>query len=496
MIEGVRQSLPRRVKIGYGAPQFAEFVGYSLFASWSMYFFTDVVFLTAAFAGIVTALSTFWDAVTDPIVGMYSDNRDPQKGRRRPILLFNAFFFGIVLWLLYTDFGFGPTAKMIYFTVMILAYKTAHTLLDIPYTALGAEMTKCYDERSSLNSYRNFFGNVAGLVVGSGMLLFAGFFGELFGNIKVGWSVSVGILAILSTVFILIGWRATRGYELKEIENVQRTRYKDYLDVFKNKPFVFIAAMFAMSTVAQAFSNVVTIYWLMQNMQMSDAQLTSILAFFWIFSIAFVPILDFMAHRTSKKKTWNVSMLAWALSAFIFPLYILDSPDMYWGVVAFTIFLAMGITAQYQLSWAMIPDCIELDEFRTGHRREGLYYSCVTFVQKFAMAIGYFVCGWLLTRVGYVGDTELSQPTLQGINNLWVYGQVVPLAITLGIGYFYPLTRNNHAALCEAIQLKNAQKPYAIDGFRSLLNHSDLVVAEVYSDETKQVSDRSEMGDD
>jgi len=48
---------------------------------------------------------------------------------------------------------------MIYFTVMILAYKTTHTILDIPYTSLGAEMTQDYDERSSLNSFRNFFGS-------------------------------------------------------------------------------------------------------------------------------------------------------------------------------------------------------------------------------------------------------------------------------------------------------------------------------------------------
>ena len=69
-------------------------------------------------------IGTVWDAITDPLVGMISDARDPQKGRRRPFLIAFAIPFGIVTWLLFTSWNFVETTQKIYFIVVAILFYT------------------------------------------------------------------------------------------------------------------------------------------------------------------------------------------------------------------------------------------------------------------------------------------------------------------------------------------------------------------------------------
>lgn len=79
-------------------------------------------------------IGTVWDAITDPLVGMISDARDPQKGRRRPFLIAFAIPFGIVTWLLFTSWNFVETTQKIYFVVDCHFILYISNLIDMPYT--------------------------------------------------------------------------------------------------------------------------------------------------------------------------------------------------------------------------------------------------------------------------------------------------------------------------------------------------------------------------
>ena len=71
----------------YGLPGLATLFTFTMFTTYGLYFFTDVEDLSGSFAGFIMTIGTVWDAITDPLVGMISDARDPQKGRRRPFLI-------------------------------------------------------------------------------------------------------------------------------------------------------------------------------------------------------------------------------------------------------------------------------------------------------------------------------------------------------------------------------------------------------------------------
>ncbi|HOA42590.1 MAG TPA: MFS transporter, partial [Bacillota bacterium] len=163
----VRQNekLPFKVKLAYGLSGYYSFITWTAFSYYGLYFFTDVVGLTAAFAGAIISLGTLWDAITDPLVGSISDNLKCKYGRRRPLIIGAAVPFVIISILLFTNWGFGESAAKVYFVIMILLYYTAQTVLDISSSALGSEMTLDYDERSTLATYKNYFGLLATVAI-------------------------------------------------------------------------------------------------------------------------------------------------------------------------------------------------------------------------------------------------------------------------------------------------------------------------------------------
>ena len=140
------------------------------------------------FAGLIMTIGTLWDAVTDPLVGIISDNRDPRKGRRRPFLLVCAIPFGIVTWLLFTAWDFVEIQQKIYFIIVALLFYTFQTLIDVPYTSLSGEVTDNYDLRSKLATIRTFWA-IIGVAIGGGIMAYTDFLEPVVGGSRQAWSV-------------------------------------------------------------------------------------------------------------------------------------------------------------------------------------------------------------------------------------------------------------------------------------------------------------------
>jgi GPH family glycoside/pentoside/hexuronide:cation symporter len=174
----------------------------------------------------------------------------------------------------------------------------------------------------------------------------------------------------------------------------------------------------------------------------------------------------------SKKVAWVFAMGSWALTLSLFPLVIIPGmANPVWGAYAMLFLSAIGCTAQYQVAWSMIPDCVELDEFKTGHRREGLYYATATFIQKIATALAMAIAGYLLGKIGYTDASQMTPEIANGIKYLFALGSSIPLAMSALVVVFTPMSRECHACLLQAISLKEKGKAYSVDGFRSLFNN-------------------------
>lgn len=102
------------------------------------------------------------------------------------------------------------------------------------------------------------------------------------------------------------------------------------------------------------------------------------------------------------------------------------------------------------IPWSMLPDVVDLDELRTGQRREGIFYSFMILLQKVSLGLGLFIVGQVLEFYGFVegaaGQPPPAQPesALQAIR--WVVGPLPALVLLAGLvlTYFYPMTREVH----------------------------------------------------
>jgi Na+/melibiose symporter-like transporter len=211
-------------------------------------------------------------------------------------------------------------------------------------------------------------------------------------------------------------------------------------------------AIYAASYVAINLLMGVAIYFLTYVMDFSDSMSSLALLVFVVAGTAWLPLIEAAAKRYGKRWALAAFMILWAaVMAGGTPLLDPRTPLLFW---LFLLVSPAGGVAATLLTWAMIPDCTEVDEFKTGLRREGLYYGIATFVQQAAVALALWFMGAYLGWIGYVADRPQPRGSLLGIKLLFGGGTALFALVTLVLALRLPLTRDKHAALRAAIELK------------------------------------------
>lgn len=462
-----QEKVALKTKIAYGSIEFSNTLGMILFTSFGMYYLTDIAGISPGIAGTITAVATLINAIVGPIFGVLSDSCTSKYGRRRPFILASALPAGLIVWLLFTDVGLSGGAKVFYFFVMVVLLYAVLCLLDVPYTSLGAEITKDYDERSSLNFWRSLFCQVSSIIAGAFPISIAAAIGTAVNNESKGWSIMALLFGIASTVMILIGWRGTRGQE-KHREDNEKFSLKDSLSTFKNRAFVHVICLYSAGIAAYSIGLMVNVYYMTSYVQMSEAQVTIALVIFNVAAVCWLPLIPIVSKKFSKKAAWVVFFSIWALS--ILMMYLFVQPGDATLVYIFSAIGGAGSMVAYTVGWAMLPDCIEVDEFKTGQRREGLYYGILTIVQKGSSALVIFIGGLLLETIGYDEMAEIqSAATNIGLKNIYAWVTIFFILLSFLFVKIYPITREKHAKLRIAIEQKNNGEEPDTEGLEKIL---------------------------
>ncbi len=468
MKEAIENKLPLGVKIGYGVGGFATIFTLTIVVTYGMFYFTDVVGLQAGFVGIMLGLGTLWDAITDPLVGYWSDSREGDKGRRRPFLFWVAVPFGLSIFLLFTKLDLGETATLLYYAVIFIFYYTMHTIFDVPYTALAGEMTTDYDERTSLTTFRRWASDFAG-IAGGMFLTIVYYVLNKTGNMTFAWSSVTGFWAIICTVLILICWRTTKGYELKGHAKSEKLTLKYFIEPWKNKSFVYVVAQFSAGLIGQSFVTVFVIYYFTHKIGLNMGQVGSnLMASFIVSAILWTPVINKLARKYSKKVAYITLFIIGMIAQIVLPLLILK-PGMPMQHYLFSVFYGAFNAPLWMITWAMIPDCIEVDVFKTGRRRDGMYFGVLSLIQKSSAALAVMVGGFVLQWIGYVAGIELSAEVLNRITYCFAFIPAAFMIISIIICYYNPMNRKVHKSLVEIIELKEQGEEYDITPIKSLL---------------------------
>jgi glycoside/pentoside/hexuronide:cation symporter, GPH family len=459
-------------KFAYGAGDIGGAVIGILLLSYLSPFLTDVAHLSPGLAGATQLVVRVWDACIDPFIGITSDRGNvfgakikAQWGRRYPWMLFAAVPFGLLFvcqWLIpfpetnqWGLFGF--------YTLVSMLLGTFFTMYSLPYTALTAELTEDYNERTSLSSFRFTF-SLGGSIVA--LLIARAVFQQIKDPAQQYLTIGIicAIISVIPIFYCVWGtqaraklvdrYRAVRIDRSKSVPLIEQLR-----SVFSNRPFLFVVGIYLCSWFSLQLTAAIIPYFAVSWMGLQQADSPLIILAVQGTALGMLSVWNKVSQRVGKKAVYFMGTGFWIISQA--GLFLLQP-----GQTVMLYFLAMlaglGVSTAYLVPWSMLPDVIELDELETGQRREGLFYSFMVFLQKICLGVALAIILQSLDWTGYIHPTETVLAPIQPPAVLMAIrlaiGPIPTISLIGGVilAYFYPITRERHQQIL--LQLAERRK--------------------------------------
>ncbi|PSB02283.1 MFS transporter [Merismopedia glauca] len=456
-------------KLAYGAGDLGAAITGSILIFYLSPFLTDVAGLRPELAGRTQLVGKVWDAVNDPMVGVLSDRTTSRWGRRYPWMIWGAVPFGIffILQWLIPNFGGGEGRQwglFWYYTIISILFNTFYTVINLPYTALTPELTKDYNERTSLNSFRFAFsigGSIFGAIIA--LIALAKFADKGQAYLFIG--VICAMFAVLPIYFCVWGTRkrvAVVAQKYADAETPVNIPIAEQIKiVFQNRPFLFVVGIYLCSWLSLQLTAAIIPYFVTSYMRLGDRDVSQVILAVQGTALAMLFVWSAVSQRVGKKATYFMGMTIWIFAQS--GLFFLQ-PNQVGLMYVLAILSGVGVSTAYLIPWSMLPDVVELDELETGQRREGIFYSFMVFVQKICLGIAVYLALETLGKVGYI-QPKAGIYQEQGEAVLWAIrsfiGPIPTLSLVLGLilAYFYPITRELHTELLLRLNERRAQLP-------------------------------------
>lgn len=455
--------IPTGVKVAYGSAEGATATLNTAFAIFFLIFLTDVAGINPAVASIIPFVAVAWDAVTDPFMGIISDRTRSRYGRRRPYLIGGAIPLALTFGLLFTVPPLQGYSLLGYYMFIAILFHTAYSVVFVPYLSLLPEITRDYNERTSAVSYKTVWACIGSLAGSTGVVLILG----QFSDEKVGWSWTAAILGFFCIFLILHTWHGTRGWERHTVDT-DPLRFKEIFSaLFGNRSLRYALVIFIFSIAANYALAAITMYFLRYWMAFTEQQISLYFLIFFVTCALWVPLITFLTNRIGKPASFIIFMCIWALTCTIGHMLVQPGQDVF--MYALACLDSLGMAATFQLCWSMIPDIVEIDEFKTGRRREGLFLGTTSFVFKAGIALSVLIVGQLLNLIGYTPETADSPSVLLGIRIIFGPFLAGMILVSIVTAFFFPITRKRHKALLKAIEAKKAGETWDEEAIKKLL---------------------------
>lgn len=457
-----RLGFPTRFFYGFGSVAFGvKDNGFSYFLA---FFYTQVVGLPAATVGLAIMFALVIDAFIDPVIGQLSDNTRSRWGRRHPFMYFSALPVAASYLLLWNPpKGWEQGALVAYLVSTAVLIRSFISCYEIPSSALAAELTTDYDERTRLLSWRFLFGWVGGLAMYG--LALAVFLrpdaAHPVGQLNPAGYAHYGLFAAgLMMVAILTTSIGTH----KEIPNLRAPPHArvslgqlagEMVATLANRPFLMIltSSFFYAMGVGLGFSiNLYfsTYFWEFSSGQIAGFTFSSLAAAALAFSIA-----PRIAQKFDKKPAAMILIPAGlAISVAPVVLRLMGAFPANGSTVLYpTIFIAnifgvgLGIVGSI-LFTSMIADVVEDSELKTGRRQEGLFFAAAAFINKAVSGMGIFTSGMIIAAIHFphgVKPGDVAPGIVRNLGLTYVPVQMVLYGVTVLLLVGYRISRKTHA---------------------------------------------------
>ena len=470
---------PRKVdlstKLYYGFGAVANGAKSNGFNYLLLFYYSQVVGLRADLVSLGILIALVFDAVSDPLVGYISDNTHSKLGRRHPYMYAAGVPVALAYYFLWSPPAWDETGLFLYFVCMAVLIRTLITFYEIPSTALVAELTDDYDQRTEMMSFRYFFGWWGGLTMA--VMNYLVFLPEEKGGLEYvqGWSnygLAASIVIFISIYVSAIGTHKhiphLRQPPNREPFSFVKTK-KEIKETLSNRSFFALFVSALLQAVAAGVSTSLSIYFSRHFWELTTTEI-GYMNIPYFFS-AFIALM--LAPRVSrwlgkKKGGMTVLGLAFAMAPMPFILRVLGlfpengTDTLFWTLVVFNTIEVTLIIMSSSLIAAMIADVVEDSEVKTGRRSEGIFFAANSFAQKAVNGLGVVVAGQILAIIQFPTKAkpgQVPEETLFDLAYLYVPTLLFFYLFALAVLSVYKINREDHSDNLRKLAVNKTKTP-------------------------------------
>lgn len=432
-----------RDKFGYALGDFGCNMSFSFISNYLMLFYVTCMGLKPSHYAVIIILAKIFDAVNDPIIGGLCDSGKPGKnGKFKPWIKWASLpllLSSVAIFIYVPNANYGVKVAMC--LGLYCVWSVAYTSVNVPYGALQSVITNVPNERASLSTWRNIgaMAAMAPIMVILPILIYDDN-GDPKGNMFIYF---VGVMGVM-------GFAAFYGLRKLTVERIapkcETTQKINYLNILKafftNRHMLGLT----ISTVAY-LSLMMTVSNSMQYLFMVYFQNTALIPIASL--IAASPIVIGIVFASSALKKFSkkqlctypfiMSIIASAIVTFVQ----FKNPYIWIILMAFTLF---GMGFYIVLTWALVSDCIDFQERKTGRREEGSIYATYSFFRKVAQGVGGALISLCLGWTGYDEALKATEQLAGTAENIYFMTGFLPLVgaiiSLLSMHFLYKLDDN------------------------------------------------------
>ena len=428
-------------KIGYGAGDIAGNCVYALLTAFMMIYLTDTIGMSMGVVSTLIALSKVFDGVTDFFFGRMIDKTHTKMGKARPWMLWPYIGCAITLVACFSiPTSWGQTAQYIFFflsyTLLNAVFFTAN---NIAYASLTALITKNNSERVQIGSFRFIFAFATKIVIEAVTIFAVGWLG---GGV-VGWrtiAIIYAIVGLITNTYSVFSVKelpeADEEMDEEREEEHKLTFLKSFKLLLKNKYYVIICCSYILT---QLYASVIGMGTYYTKYIMGNEELFSTISL--AINITMVVALTILPYVIKKMGgMYKLNIFGYIIAALgrvgvMVGGYMGNLPLM----LAFTAVSTIGIAPLQGDLNALIACCSEHTTLTTGHRLEGMMYSCSSLGIKLGGALGTAICGWMLDAAGYIENAAVqTASTVSMMQFLYLW---MPIILNAAVGFLLVFLR-------------------------------------------------------
>ena len=435
----------------YSIGNIANTAIFAFVGTYIMFYYTNILGISATVAGTIFMVARIVDALTDPIMGMIIDRTNTKRfGKYRPYIMFGSPLLGIIFVVMFMAPDLSMGGKIVYAYTSYILYSLAWTCVQIPQLALPIILSNNTTRRTKIQAIFQAVGNIGNIAVTSLAIHMLSWFGG--DGSKEAWFTVAVIFAIFSTIMFIGSAMSVRKLDVfnpsqaSRVASGEKISLKDRIKVItSNTALLMVLISFGTDSLAIQIGNGLNMYFFKYNMGEKQHLMGALGWSTTIFSFILIALVGWYVGKLGKKNGIIVAELLAIVAAV--GLLFTPSHNTFLVMVFLIGSLLIGAITN-MLSRSAVLDSANYAEWKTGINGSALVSSTFTFVNKLSQAFGAFIMGYVLDFVGYAPNLAQQSPaTLKAILYMKTLIPIFAFICSVIAMKFYPIDKKTEVEM-------------------------------------------------